>query len=132
MANAGKDMVVRVAASSAGPFTAVADLKEASLSQSGNNQDVSTFGTEWIRRIQGLKDASYSLSGFYAPGDADGQVAIRDAWLAGTPLFVQFLPDGSTGFQQEVRVSTYEVSAAADATQDVSIELEGTGPITAV
>ena len=132
MANAGKNLVVKVGTSATGPFNTVQDLKEASISQSGNNQDVSTFGSDWIRRIQGLKDASYSLSGYYDGADASGQVALRSAWLNDSPVFVQFLPDGSTGFQQEVKVSTYEVSASVEGAQEVSIELEGNGPITAV
>lgn len=132
MALAARNLVVRVGSSDTGPFNVVDDLKEASMSQSGNNQDVSTFGSQWIRRIQGLKDASYSLSGFYNAGDADGQVALRSAWLTDSPLFVQFLPDGGNGFAQQVRVSTFEVSASVDGVQEVSIELEGDGPITAV
>jgi predicted secreted protein len=132
MAIAGKTLVVKVGAATGGPFTAVKELKEASMSQSGNNQDVSTFGVAWIKRIQGLKDASYSLSGFYDSTDTAGQVAVRNAWLNDSSLFVQFLPGGTTGFQQEVKVSSYEVSASADGAQELSIELEGTGAITAV
>lgn len=132
MAIAGKNLVVRIATDASGPFSTVGSLKEASISQSGNNQDVSTFGSDWMVRIQGLRDASYSLSGYYDAADAAGQVAIRSAWLNDTPVFVQFLPDGSTGFQQEVKVSTYEVSASVDGAQEVSIELEGTGPISLV
>lgn len=111
MATAGKNLDVRVSTAATGTFNSVADLNEASISQSGNNQDVSTFDSDWIRRIQGLKDASYSLSGFYNPTDAAGQTLLRTSWLNDTPLFVQSLPDGTTGFQQEVKVSTFEVSA---------------------
>jgi predicted secreted protein len=132
MALAARNLVVRVRTSDNGAFHVVDDLKEASMSQSGNNQDVSTFGSAWIRRIQGLKDATYSLSGFYNPSDADGQAALRAAWLGDAPITVQFLPDGTTGFQQSVRVSTYEVSASVDGVQEVSIELEGDGAISAV
>jgi len=132
MAIAGKSMAVRVATTAAGTYTSVAEIKEASMSHAGNNQDISTFGSAWVLRLQGLKDATYSLSGFYNPTDTNGQVAIRNAWLNDTPLFVQFLPNGTNGFRQEVRVSSYEVSASADGAQEVSIELEGTGAIVAV
>ena len=132
MAIAGKTLAVKVGTATAGPYTRVAELKEASLSQSGNNQDISTFDATWIRRMQGLKDGTYSLSGFYSPTDTAGQVAIRNAWLNDTTLFVQFLPNGTAGFQQEVRVSSYEVSASAEGAQEVSIELEGTAPISNV
>lgn len=132
MALAARNLVVKVGSSENGSFNTVADLKEASMSQSGNNQDVSTFGSDWIKRIQGLKDATYSLSGFYNGGDTNGQKALRDAWLGDDPIFVQFLPDGTTGFKQAVKVSSYEVSASVDGVQEVSIELEGDGPISSV
>ena len=132
MAISGKSMTIKVATAAAGTYTNVAEIKEASMSQAGNNQDVSTFDNDWVLRLQGLKDATYSLSGFYNPTDANGQVAIRNAWLNDTPLFVQFLPNGTAGFRQEVRVSSYEVSASADGAQEVSIELEGNGAIVAV
>lgn len=132
MAIAGKNLVVKVSGTQNGPFTTVLELKEASMSQAGNNQDVSTFDSDWIRRMQGLKDTTYSLSGFYAPADP-GQTAIRTAWAGDdSPLFVQFLPNGTAGFAQEVRVSSIEVSASADGAQEISIELEGAGPISAV
>jgi predicted secreted protein len=132
MAISGKNMVVKVATAAAGTYSTVAEIKEASMSQAGNNQDVSTFDSDWIVRMQGLKDATYSLSGFYNSTDTNGQVAIRNSWLNDTPLFVQFLPNGTAGFRQEVRVSSYEVSASADGAQEVSIELEGAGAIVAV
>lgn len=132
MAMAGKNTVVKVGTAATGTFNEVAGLNEASMSNQGDNQDISTFGASFIKRLQGLKDASYSLKGFYEPGDTNGQVAIRNAWLNDTPLFVQFLPDGTTGFQQEVKVSKFEVSAAVDGVIEVSIELEGSDSITAV
>lgn len=132
MATAGRNLVVKLGTTATGTFTTIADLKEASISQAGNNQDVSTFDSDWTRRIQGLKDATYSLSGYYNGADTAGQGALRGSWLNDSPVFVQFLPDGTTGFQQEVKVSTFEVSAAVDGAQEVSIELEGNGPITAV
>lgn len=132
MAIAGNNLVVKVGGAAAGPFNTVRELKEASISQSGNNQDVSTLGSSWIQRIQGLRDASYSVSGYYDSGDTSGQVAVRSAWISNSPLFVQFLPDGATGFQQEVKVSSYEVSASVEGAQEVSIELEGTGAITLI
>lgn len=135
MAIAGKKLEVQVSTNGT-TFTAVKELKEASISQSGNNQDVSTFDSDFVRRIQGLKDATYSLSGYYDPTDTAGQVAIRSAWLNDTALHVQILPTGATGasagFKQEVKVSSFEVSASADGSAEVSIELEGNGTISIV
>lgn len=113
-------------------FNDVTELNSASMTHTGNNQDITKFGDAEIRRIQGLKDGTYSASGFYSGTDTQGQKAIRDAWLNDTALHVQFLPDGTTGFKQEVKVASYEVSASVDGSVEVSYELEGAGPITAV
>lgn len=131
MAISGKNLAIKVGTAYPGTYTVVSELKEASMSQAGNNQDVSTFDQDWVRRMQGLRDDSYSLSGFYNPTDP-GQLAIRNAWFGDTVLFVQFLPNGAQGFVQEVKVSTFEISASAEGAQEVSIELEGAGQIQSV
>jgi predicted secreted protein len=130
MALAGKNTKVKVGTTSTGPFNDVEELNEATMSIEGDNQDISTFGADFIKRLQGLKDGNYELSGFYV-GTGQQQV-ILDALLNDTTLFFQFLPDGTTGFQQEVKVASFEVETAADGTVDLSIELEGTEAITLV
>lgn len=130
-ASSAKNMLIKVSTDGT-VFSTVNDLNEASMSMEGDNQDISTIGAAYIKRIQGLKDASYELSGFYSTLTADNQIKIRDAWLNDTALHVQFLPDGTTGFKQEVKVASFEVSGAADGVVEVSIELEGTGTITTV
>lgn len=132
MAMAGRGLIIQVGTAVDGPWSDVQDLNDASMSLGGDNLDVSTFGTDFIKRLQGLKDGSYSLGGFYNPTDTNGQVAIRNTWMNDTPLFVRYLPDGSTGFMQEVKVSGFEVSAAVDGVVEVSIDLEGNGEITMV
>lgn len=132
MALTGRNMRVKVGTVTGGPFTVVADLNDVSMSMEGDNQDVSAFGSDYVKRLQGLKDASYSLSGYYNPTDTNGQAAIRSAYLNDTPLFVQFLPDGTTGFKQEVKVASFEVSAGVDGQVEVSIELEGSDAISLV
>ncbi|WP_202078272.1 phage tail tube protein [Caldalkalibacillus salinus] len=131
MALAGRKLKVNVSVNE-GVFSEVLQLNEATMTNEGDNQDVSTFGSDFIQRIQGLKDTSYSLNGFYDPQNTTGQLAIRDAWLDNASLSIQFLPDGVTGFQQEVKVSSFEVTASAEGTVEVAIELEGTGSISGV
>lgn len=132
MAIAGKTLAVKVGTTSGGAFTRVAELKDATFSQSGTNVDASTFDAAWVRRVQGLKDGSFSLSGFYNSADTNGQIAIRNAWLNDTQLFVQFLPNGTVGFQQEVKVSKFDLKTSANGLTELSVELEGVGAITAV
>lgn len=132
MAIAGKKLRIKVATAQAGPYTTVADINSGSQKIAGQTQDVSAFGVDWVKRILGLLDGTYSLGGHYNSADASGQVAIRNALLNDTALWVQFLSDGVAGFQQEVKVASFDVSGEVGGTQSVAIELEGTGAITAV
>lgn len=135
MAMAGKGLrilVANVAEPTDTDFAEVADLNDATMSSEADNQDISTFSSEYVRRLQGLKDNTFSLGGFYNATDADGQMAIRSAWADDTPLHVRFLPDGTTGFQQEVKVASFEVSASADGVVELSIDLDGHDAVTLV
>lgn len=126
MAIAGKKSLVKSSLDSTS-YTDVEEINEASMSLEGDNQDISTLGSEFVKRLQGLKDGTYELSGFYEKGGQ--QEEIRQAWLDGDNVFFQFLPDGESGFQQECLVASFEVETAADGTVEVSIELEGTDAI---
>lgn len=131
MSLAGKNTVVKVSTDGEA-FTQIQDLNEVTMPMESDNQDVSTFGSSNVKRLYGLKDTSFELNGFFNPEDAEGQLKIRQALVDNSPLFVQFLPDGTTGFQQEVKVASYEVSASADGVVELAIELEGTGEVTLI
>lgn len=102
------------------------------MNEAGGTIDVSSIGNTFVDKILGIKDGRYQLQGFYDPGDTNGQVAIRNAWLNDTSLFVQFLPDGTNGFQQEVKVTAFDISVSFDGAVQVSIGLDGSGSISAV
>ena len=129
MALAGKDLVVQVATGSTATYATVADLNSATMTHAGNTIDVSEMGVDYVQKILGLKDVSYSLGGFYAPTDTNGQVRIRNAWLNDTALWIKFLPDGSTGFKQAVKVASFEISGSADGAVELSVDLEGDGAV---
>jgi len=131
MSLAGKNTVVKVSTDGE-TFTQIQDLNEVTMPMESDNQDVSTFGSSNVKRLYGLKDTSFELNGFFNPEDAEGQLKIRQALVDNSPLFVQFLPDGTTGFQQEVKVASYEVSASADGVVELAIEMEGTGAVTLI
>jgi predicted secreted protein len=132
MAIEGRRLRIRVGTAVGGPFNNVGGLNSGSQSCSAGTQDVTAFGDDWVRRVVGLRDASYSLSGFWRPTDTTGQIVIRNAFIAGTSVWIQFLPDGTTGFAQEALVSSFEISTSVDGVSEVSIELEGNGAITTV
>lgn len=130
MALAGKLTVVEASVDDAA-WSVVAEINDAGPSLSADNQDVTVFGDNWIDRIQGLKDGSWSLSGFYVSTDTNGQVRILNAFLNDTALYIRVYPGGGTaGFKQQVKVASFEVSNAVDGVAELSIELEGAGAVT--
>ena len=131
MPTSGRNTIIKVSTDGTA-FSAVDGLNKAEMDFDGNNLDVTKFGMDFVARIQGIKDATYSLGGFLENTDTDGQVAIRDAWLNDTDLYVQFLGDGSAGFKQKVKVNKYSESSAPDDLVQVSIDLDGTDDVTAV
>ena len=128
----GTDLVMSVATTTGGAYNTVLGMKDASMSMKGDNQDISTFGTDYIKRLQGLKDVTYSLSGFVDLTDTTGQTIIRTALTGDTALFFKFLPDGTNGWKQEVKVASFDMSAAVDGVVELSIELEGSDAITVI
>lgn len=112
-------------------YSTVNDLNSASMSISGNNIDVTDFESSYIDRIQGVKDCTWSISGFYNDGDT-GQDNIRDALLNNTAIYIRIKYNGTNGFKQQVRVSSFEQSMSPDGTVEVSYELEGTGAVSTV
>lgn len=129
---AGKSAVVKVSTASAGTYTTVARINEVTMSHDGGTIDVTEFssaGTSYRSRIQGLKDVTYALSGFWTSTDTNGQTAIRSAWTNDSALFVTFLPDGSTGWKQEIKVAGIEIGATVDGEISVTYNLEGTGAL---
>lgn len=134
MALPGKNTLVKVSttAGGAGAYTTVDEIQSVDFNESGASIDVTKFDDDWISRIQGLKDCKWSLKGFWDPADTNGQLAIRNAWLNDTELWVQILPNGTTGFKQQVLVSSFNISTGVSGVAEVSIDLEGTGAIAAV
>ena len=127
MALPGKNAVVKIGANT------IAGLNEASFSASGETIETTTFESNgWKEKIQGLKEFSMSLSGFYEPTDTNGQVALRDAYMNGTTVTIDYLVDGTVGFQGSYLVTSMEIGAGTSGEVSVSYELESTGALTIV
>lgn len=132
MALPAKDAVVSVATTSGGTYTQVDGLTSFGMSRKGSPIEITLIGAEFIERMNGLKDASYSLGGFYEPADTNGQVAIETAWMNGSDLFIKVLADGTNGFRQQVVVDTFDTDGEADGGVEMSIELSGAAAMVAV
>lgn len=129
---AGKASVIQVATTAGGTYNTITGIKSFNHSIDGASIDDSEMGVAWNKRIQGLKDGKLSLSGSLRLDDTTGQMRCRSALLADTALFVRVLYDGTNGFQQEVKCSKFQADGDVADKVSVSLELEGTGAITAV
>lgn len=123
----GKSALFKVAAAT------ILGLNDGSVTVNGDTIDVTTFASGgWIQKIQGLKSAEISLSGFFEPTDTTGQVAMRTALLNGTSLVMSALVDGTNGWTGSFLVTSLELGATPDGEVSVSISLESTGAVTVV
>ena len=129
--NKGLATVVQVSTDDV-TYNTVLGLNDANNSITSNNEVTTDFGDTFNERLDTIKDSTYSLSGFYDNADTTGQIAIRDSLINGTDLYVKYLTDGTNGFKQKVVVASFEVSSTPDGVSEVSIELEGSGSLTAV
>ena len=131
MAIAGKKALFKVSAvaGGAGAYNAVDEINDISMSHSGGTLDTTKFNNDYMARIYGLKDVSFSLSGTWDADDTNGQVAIRNAWLNETELWVQYLPNGTTGFKAQVVVSSCEIKSAVAGRCDFSATLDLAGGV---
>jgi|SRR5690554_4776851 len=113
----------------------VAEINDATFTINGEIVDITHFGSGgWRERLLNLRDATISISGFYAAGDTTGQQAIRTAIL--TQALVEEVKvladatDPTTGFQCDAFPESFEISAAVEGAVTVSITLQSHGPIT--
>lgn len=131
MANAGNLNDVFVGAGSPAA-TAFDGIKSADFPLNVDMLDTTDFADGTFRKkIQGLQNFNVTLSGDYEPADA-GYIVVRDAFVAGTTVFVRILFDGTNGFESEFQVASISPSATVEGLATVSVSLESTGALTVV
>lgn len=113
---------------------AVLGINDATFTINGEIVDVSDFESGgWRERLQNLRDASISISGFYNPGDSTGQVVFRQAILTQAVVEgVTVLADASdptSGFECDALVETFEIAPSVEGAVPVTISLQSTGII---
>lgn len=133
-ATAGKKTRVKVSttAGGAGVYTNALGIKQASIKLGADMVDISTLGSDFKDKLQGLKDSQITMTGNYEPGDTTGQGALRSAWLNDTEAWVQFLVDGVLGFKVQVKVANFQVDSDVSDKGGVTIDLEGTGIVSVI
>ena len=81
-----------------------------------SSQDVGTFaafGRTVPHKVTGPKDKSFSVEGYFSPGDA-GQDRLRVQEAAGFEAGIKVMWDGTNGFTQLCYVSSYSFDADAN------------------
>lgn len=128
MAEKGYNVLIKFSVDGSTWYT-IDEINSAEMNMEGENIDITKFSQSWINRIQGLKDSSYSLSGFYDSGDTNGQVALRTAFINDSDAYLGVLYDGTNGWEQKVKISNFNISAEVNGSVELSIEAEGTDAI---
>jgi len=127
MALAGKNARVKIGAN------VIKCLNDAGFSINGETIETTCFESDgWKERIAGLKDFAMSLSGFYNGTDATGQNVLRTNMLSGAETTVDYLVDGTTGFQGNYLVTNIDTGATPSGEVTVSFSLESTGALTII
>jgi TP901-1 family phage major tail protein len=126
MAVSGQDASITVGG------TDVLGMNELSVTVNGETIDVTTFASGgWMEKIQGLKSAELSISGFWLASDT-GQDALRTALLNGTAVTMQALLDGTNGWTGDFLVTSVEESSPVADAITLSVSFESSGAITEV
>ena len=87
--------------------------------------EIPQFGDSYMKRIVGMKDNTFSISGNFYVGDTTGQ----DIMIAGNSVYIGTMPSGPTvaGSQIPVIIESFEVSADATGKQTFSASFASNG-----
>lgn len=128
MAIAGKKSVVKIGNDN------ILGINDATFTLNGEIVDVSVFCQGgWRSRLQNLKDATISISGFYEPDDTTGQVVLRTAILNQDKVEdFTVLSDkevATSGFTCDVFIETFEIAPAIEGAVAVTISVQSDGEV---
>jgi len=99
----------------------------ATLNLAGDMLDDTEFSSTGYRsRVRGLKDYSVSVSCNYT-STASWYSILRSAWINGTKLDLQYLPNGSKGFAGRVIVETFTHAGDVGSLETVDVSLQAAG-----
>lgn len=104
------------------PTSTAAECHEWSLKINAETQDVTSFGDDFVKKIQTMKSAEGSLSKWFS---TDRYFA--NALVAGLPLVIELYPQDTLNPDRVWGVLTGdETSAAVSGASDVSVSFEST------
>lgn len=92
---AGWKALLQVCATFDGTYVSCAGIKKATLNDKYNLLDVSTYGSDYVKRIKALADFNLAVDGFFEV-DATGQGLFRSLGRSGSVIFWKFGIDTDT------------------------------------
>lgn len=110
-----------------GDFSTIENLTGISPDHSSEDPtETRVFGKSAAFSRGGELSHTYSADGLWTPTDTNGQAALWAAYKNKTLGWIKYLPNGSTGFQQQVRVVGVSQPSEADGDYvEASFELRG-------
>ena len=129
MATAGLNSTIKASADNT-TYTAIGGADTVSFSIDPDLLEDTEFGDAWKTRIQGLKDWSCTISGDFVDADT-GQGHVEANVLSDTDLYIQFLIDGTNGFQGPAK-ATMSFDSDVNSTGTFSYTITGNGALTVV
>lgn len=125
---AGYKAKLKHATTLGGSYTSIDGVTNVSDSDSLDELDISDLKDDdgYRRFILGLRGNTISFDLDESYGDTQ-QDAIRTAYTGRTVTFLQYLPDGTTGYKGEFWITSYNRSTSVDgkATASVTARLNG-------
>jgi len=108
----------------------VAEIKNWSLDMAADDLDTTSFDSEgWKENMQGLKEWSGSFEGNFAPDDTQGQAALINAWLNGTPVSLELKVNDTVKFAGDAHIKP-SIETPVDDKVGFSCDFQGTGALT--
>jgi predicted secreted protein len=124
MAVTGKGGAVKLSANK------IAEISNWSLDLGADDIDITSFDSQgWKEYLAGLKEWAGRIEANLKPNDTNGQKAIFNAWLAGTPLTFTFEVSSGVTFQGSAFVKP-SIEVPVDDKATFSCDIQGTGALT--
>jgi len=107
-----------VTAMAAGTGAKILGVDNSSFGRLCDILEITSFGDTYKKRMAGLKDTTFSLSGNVYVGDTTGQ----DILIPGDTIYIGVMPSGPTvaGTQVMALVESFETTSAVDGKQTFS------------
>lgn len=126
MSQVGYQKTIQVKTTSSTAYSAIEGINGSMNLARDVLDDTDFTSTGWRSKALGLKDYTTTISANYNTGNT-AFTTLRAAFLAGTSLDFQYLPNGTAGFTGRVVVATFGLSGDVGGLESVDITLESDG-----